>query len=133
MKKLYWVVWALMTLWAVVAQVFVHPPHPTNVNTSTIRDWLNQHYAMALVLGAVVGILFAWVGSSRIRHKVGERGRQFTSRVVFAGLWSAVAGAFLASASITLIAGSAPFTALAPVQRMLLVVGYVLLVLAPVA
>jgi hypothetical protein len=136
-KTAYWIIWLLLTAFAVVGIVLIDVPQTASTNASDFVQFFRSQYVTAAVLGLVIGTLLGWLASRRIYHQPRERGSRFTARVTWRGLISALFSALITAVLVLVYASVNPIQPLAPLGMVIAVASnglfYVVLAIAMLA
>src|SRR5687767_1992292 len=122
-KSMYWVIVAVLVAFAIAGSlVLFQPPQPENVEIQLLENFYRNQYVIAGLIGLVIGAVWGFGSTRRIRHRARERGTDFAGRVVLSGLWGGLVGVAWAVLATIIYATFTEFGPLAPLEKVQLVV-----------
>lgn len=118
--KAYWIIVAIVLILAIAGAISLEPPQREEIELQLLVDFFRNQYVVAAVIGLVCGGMFGWLARRSVRHRPGDRGADFDSRVAVRGLMAGVLAVVVTTLATLTAAYVASWEPLAPGEKVIL-------------
>jgi hypothetical protein len=119
--RFFWLIAGLVLVFAVFGAVSFDPPQREDIELQLLVDFFRNQYVVAAVIGLASGGLLGWLARRSIRHRPGDRGVDFDSRVAARGLVAGFVAVLFTSLATLTAAYLASWEPLAPGEKVVIV------------
>ena len=118
--RFFWIIAGLALVFAVAGALSFDPPQREDVELQLLVDFFRNQYVVAAVIGLVCGGLIGWLARRSIRHRPGDRGTDFDSRVAVRGLVAGMVAVLVTALATLSAAYLASWEPLAPGEKVVI-------------
>ena len=121
-SRVFWALATLLGLFVVIGLILFEPNLQGEVDIQVLEQFYRHQYVLAVLIGALVGIVAAVRAPGALLHRPREAATDFHGRAIQRGLWSAFVAAVAALAGFLIYAAVFAMEPLAPLEKIIVVI-----------